>query len=83
MHPSPSAEHHGIGTHFHIPIAPPTQSGADCFLAGILENLPALCAFSLPLEEIYRRVDDKRSEAGAWVAWGTQNRDVPIRKIEP
>src|SRR5579859_5732348 len=82
LHPSPTDEHHGIGAHFHVSIAASERTG-DEFLAGILSRLPALCAFSLPLEASYRRVNDFKSECGAWVAWGTQNRDVPIRKIEP
>jgi glutamine synthetase len=82
LHPSPTTEHHGIGAHFHVSIAASEATG-DAFLAGILSRLPALCALSLPLETSYRRVNDFKSESGAWVAWGTQNRDVPIRKIEP
>ena len=31
--------------------------------------------------ESYERVNDFGSESGAYVAWGTENRDVPIRKI--
>jgi glutamine synthetase len=82
MHPSPATEHSGVGTHFHLSMTPSTRHLADSFLAGMLAKLPALCAFALPLEESYRRVNEFRSEVGAWVAWGTQNRDVPIRKIE-
>jgi len=82
LHPSPTTEHHGIGAHFHVSISASKTAG-DGFLAGILSRLPALCAFALPLEASYRRVNDFKSECGAWVAWGTQNRDVPIRKIQP
>ena len=77
LYPSPTPEHHGIGAHVHLSIGKATS---DSFLAGILTRLPALCAFSLPLEESYNRVNDK-SEAGAYVTWGTENRDVPIRQI--
>lgn len=80
LHPSPHAQHHGTGAHFHLSISA-SESTCDSFLAGILERLPALCAFALPLEVSYRRVNDFKSEAGAYVAWGTENRDVPIRKI--
>lgn len=82
LHPSPTTEHHGIGAHFHVSIAGSEATG-NGFLAGILSRLPALCAFALPLETSYRRVNDFKSECGAWVAWGTQNRDVPIRKVQP
>ena len=81
MHPSPRPDHYGTATQFHLSISPKTGATTDSFLAGILDRLPALCAFSLPLEESYRRVNDFESEAGAYVAWGTQNRDVPIRQI--
>jgi len=83
MHPSPMIDvHHGTAAQFHISISPAGKSTSDSFLQGILSQLPALCAFSLPLEVSYKRVNALESEAGAYVAWGTQNRDVPIRKIE-
>lgn len=82
LHPSPQAQHHGTGAHFHVSISA-SESTCDSFLAGILDRLPALCAFALPLEVSYKRVNDFKSEAGAYVAWGTENRDVPIRKIRP
>ena len=81
LHPSPATEHHGIAAQFHLSISPPNKVTAESFLAGILTRLPGLCAISLPLDESYRRVNDFESEAGAYVAWGTENRDVPIRKI--
>jgi glutamine synthetase len=82
MHPYLSVEHHGVGTHFHISISPPTQSTSDPFLAGMLANLAALCALSRPLEASYPRVNACKSEAGGYVNWGTQHRQVPIREIE-
>jgi glutamine synthetase len=80
-HPSPQKVHYGVGAHIHISVAPGTDSIANAFLEGMLSRLPAVCAFSLPLEDSYKRVNDFMSEAGAYVAWGTENRDVPIRKI--
>lgn len=47
------------------------------FLAGILKHLQALCAFSLPYDFSYE-CEQLDSEV---VAWGTQNWEVPIRKI--
>ena len=81
MHPSPRPDHHGTAAQFHLSVSTKNQASTDPFLAGILGHLPALCAFSLPLEESYKRVNDFKSEAGAYVAWGTQNRDVPIGQI--
>jgi len=80
MHPFPVGTHPGIGTHIHISIDG-DESTRDSFLAGIMTRLPALCAFSLPTEDSYERVNGEESEAGLYVAWGTQNRDVPIRKV--
>ncbi|KAI9666263.1 MAG: hypothetical protein M1821_004198 [Bathelium mastoideum] len=48
---------------------------------GVLRHLRAICAFALPLEESYARVADDTWSGGAWVAWGTQNREVPLRRI--
>jgi glutamine synthetase len=80
MHPFPVRTHPGIGTHIHISIDG-DELTRDTFLAGIMHRLPALCAFSLPTEDSYERVNGEESEAGLYVAWGTQNRDVPVRKI--
>ncbi|GAB1216431.1 hypothetical protein ATERTT37_005646 [Aspergillus terreus] len=30
----------------------------------------------------YKRVTDRKSEAGCWIGWGTENRDFPIRKVK-
>ena len=68
--------------HIHISIDG-DELTRDCFLAGIMARLPALCAFSLPTVDSYERVNGEESEAGLYVAWGTQNRDVPIRQVTP
>lgn len=81
LHPSPISQHSGVGVHVHISVSASANT-CDSFLAGILSRLPALCAFSLPVEDSYKRVNDFESEAGAYVAWGSENRDVPIRKIK-
>ncbi|OJJ81250.1 uncharacterized protein ASPGLDRAFT_50784 [Aspergillus glaucus CBS 516.65] len=65
--------------HMHISISPPYAESS--FLAGILKRLQALCAFSLPYDLCYEREQPyPNSEV---VAWGTQNWEVPIRKIKP
>jgi glutamine synthetase len=68
------------GAHTHVSMNP--SSMEESFLAGILESLRAICAFSLPNYDSFTRVEDFRNGAGSWVSWGTQNRDVPIRKID-
>lgn len=75
MHPKIFDSCPATGTHAHISLSPPDNE--DSFIAGILNRMPALCAFSMANIDSYRRLD----EAGRWVSWGTQSRDVPIRKV--
>lgn len=75
MHPKILDSHLATGTHAHISLSPPDSE--DSFIAGILNRLPALCAFSMANIDSYRWPD----EAGRWVSWGTQSRDVPISKV--
>lgn len=51
------------------------------FVGGVLQHLPAICAFSLPEAASYKRVVDDEWTGGKYVAWGTQNREVPLRRI--
>lgn len=75
MHPKILDSHPATGMHAHFSLSPPDKE--DSFVAGILNRLPALCAFSMANIDSYRRLD----EAGRWVSWGTQSRDVPLRKV--
>lgn len=52
------------------------------FMASVLAHLPALCAFTLPEAISYARVRDDGWTSGSWVAWGTQNRETPLRRID-
>lgn len=61
----------------------PVESIEDHFLAGVLEHMEALCAFALLRPESYERTVSGRWCAGRYVAWGTDNREVPIRKRRP
>jgi glutamine synthetase len=86
--PKPSSGKGLSGQHLHLSI---TSSGntsieqhtVDSFIAGILTHLRSICAFSLPSHDSYARVQDRRGTTGTWVTWGTEFRDVPLRKIEP
>ncbi|KAJ6576450.1 hypothetical protein DFH09DRAFT_1078059 [Mycena vulgaris] len=49
------------------------------FLAGMLENLTATLAFTLPIPASYSRMLDGIFSGGTYVSWGTDNREVPIR----
>jgi glutamine synthetase len=48
-----------------------------------MEHLPAVLAFTLPLEESYMRVTPGIWAGGEYVCWGTQNKEVPLRAISP
>ncbi len=67
------------GQHMHISMQPARPDQEDPFLAGILKRLPILWPFFLPQEVSYERVAPFC--AGDFVGWGTENRLVPIRKI--
>lgn len=81
--PQPFPEWSTSGLHMHLSLVTPhtTLSGArdECFIGGILERLPGLCAISMPSSESYARIASMA--AGLWVSWGSGNRDVPIRKV--
>jgi glutamine synthetase len=66
------------GQHTHVSINPPEME--DSFLAGIMSNLPALSALCLPYDLSYERMQSW--QAGHVVAWGTENRAVPVRRIK-
>lgn len=80
MAPKALSEDLATGAHAHISVNPPT--GQENFLAGILRNLPALCAFGMPSYDSYSRVTGLVNAAGTWITWGTENRYVPVRGIK-
>jgi glutamine synthetase len=51
------------------------------FMAFVLAHLPGLCAFTMSEAVSYARVADDSWTSGSWVAWGTQNRETPLRRI--
>lgn len=87
LHPMPIE---GIGTaaHAHISLNSPTLTPEQLeqkelsFFASALAHLPALCAFMLPERVSYKRVADDNWMGGTWVAWGTQNRETPLRRVK-
>ena len=85
-YPRPYATAAGSANHAHIslnPIGSSTllESYSPSFLAGMMEHLPAILAFTLPLEESYARVAPSIWSGGEYVCWGTQNREVPLRAL--
>ncbi|KAK0305655.1 hypothetical protein LTR01_006802 [Friedmanniomyces endolithicus] len=86
-HPQPFS---GIGTaaHAHVSLNSASLAAEELekieksFWASVLAQLPALCAFAMPQAGSYGRVVDDSWTNGTWVAWGTQNREVPLRRVE-
>jgi len=81
LYPRPYPMAAGTASHAHISISPTTHE--ETFLAGLLEHLPAVAAFTLSQDISYARVASRIWAGSEWVAWGTQNRETPIRKICP
>lgn len=88
LHPSPFS---GVSTaaHAHVSLSTPGAAGVEVppenvesgFWAGVLHHLSAICAFTLPERDSYKRVADNSWTGGTYVAWGTQNRETPLRRI--
>ena len=51
------------------------------FWAAILSSLRGICALTLPSSASYARVKPNTWSTGAWVAWGTENRETPLRRV--
>ncbi|KAL8832447.1 MAG: hypothetical protein Q9191_000267 [Dirinaria sp. TL-2023a] len=75
----PKASAAGTGAHVHVSMLPSEPHRA--FLAGVLKQLSAILAITLPNVTSYDRVADSEWSGGTWVTWGTQNREAPIRYI--
>jgi glutamine synthetase len=69
----------GGGNRFHDASAQDGLSAeARSFVAGLLEHLPALCGLAAPSFNSYRRIVPQYW-AGAFVCWGHDNREAPVR----
>jgi glutamine synthetase len=67
------------GNRFHDPAALDGLSAeARSFVAGVLEHLPGLCGLTAPSFNSYRRIVPQYW-AGAFVCWGHDNREAPVR----
>ena len=87
LHPKPYGYACGSASPVHLSLSTPDGRGDDAsiyesFYANILLHLPALVAFTHPNPASYERVVDGAWAGGRWVAWGTQNHETPLRKIE-
>ncbi|EAQ85803.1 hypothetical protein CHGG_07056 [Chaetomium globosum CBS 148.51] len=87
LHPKPIPHACGTASHMHLSLLSP-NGGSDKpdvyhpFYAGILKHLRAVLAFAYTNPASYERVSDGVWAGGRWVAWGTQNRETPLRRIE-
>ncbi|KAL8688284.1 MAG: hypothetical protein Q9218_005769 [Villophora microphyllina] len=77
--PKSSAAAAGTGLHIHVSMTPGEKH--EHFLAGLLKSLNGILAITYPNVASYERVGDSTWSGGTWVAWGTQNRETPIRYI--
>ena len=81
----------GSGAHTNISIHSETFQGEKSpkaptltpleavFLQSVLDNLQAICAFSLPTVASYARMADGVWSGGTYVSWGTENREAAVR----
>lgn len=92
LHPKPFPNACGNASHVHMSVQTTTAAGSEqpdgadrkvyeSFYAGILGHLPAILAFNYSSPASYERAVDGCWAGGSWVTWGTQNREVPLRKV--
>jgi glutamine synthetase len=91
--PKPWPDNAGNGGHIHFSLweadgsrnrfhdgsaADRLSAEARSFIAGVLEHLPGLCGLTAPSFNSYRRIVPQYW-AGAFVCWGHDNREAPVR----
>jgi glutamine synthetase len=89
--PKPWPENAGNGGHVHFSLwegdrnrffdrarADGLSADARSFIAGVLAHLPGLCGLTAPSFNSYRRIVPQYW-AGAFVCWGYDNREAPVR----
>jgi glutamine synthetase len=93
--PKPWPENAGNGGHVHFSLwegdrnrffdrsrADGLSDEARAFIAGVLTHLPGLCGLAAPSFNSYRRIVPQYW-AGAFVCWGYDNREAPVRVASP
>ena len=93
--PKPWPDVAGNGCHVHFSLwegdrnafyAGDTRDGlsqtARSFIAGVLEHLPGLCGLTAPSFNSWHRIVP-HYWAGAFVCWGYDNREAPVRVASP
>ena len=79
MTPKPVLDGPTNGIHLHMSVDMLRPPLTEKFLAGILNSMQSLCAFGMANFDGYVRTAG--GAAGAWIGFGTENRDLPVRKI--
>ncbi|KAI8959625.1 glutamine synthetase/guanido kinase [Daldinia sp. FL1419] len=85
LYPKPFADKCGSASHMHMSISSPGGDQPEVyepFYAGILEHFKAIFAFTNSNLTSYARMVDSYWAGGRWIAWGTQNKELPLRKVE-
>ena len=86
FHPKPVSTQPGTGQHIHLSMTQngdePGEAVYNDFYGGVLKYARAICAFTYPFPESYTRTGDGLWAGGRYVAWGSLNRETPLRKIE-
>jgi glutamine synthetase len=93
--PKPWPDNAGNGCHVHFSLWDGSRNRfydasrpdglsdtARAFIAGVLAHLPGLCALSAPSFNSYHRIVPQ-FWAGAFVCWGYDNREAPVRVASP
>jgi glutamine synthetase len=89
--PKPWPDNAGNGAHIHFSLwdgdrnrfhdrnaADLLSAEARSFIAGVLDHLPGLCGLTAPSFNSYHRIVPQYW-AGAYVCWGHDNREAPVR----
>lgn len=78
--PKPTLSGPSNGLLLHLSLDRLEHTSADNFLAGVLNHMGSLCAFGMANYDGYDR--STGDSAGAWIGFGTDNHDLPVRKID-
>ncbi|KAI0878854.1 glutamine synthetase [Hypoxylon argillaceum] len=85
LHPRPFADSFGSASHVHLSIVSPGGDSRDVyerFYGGILKHFRAIIAFTYSHPASYERMVDSIWAGGRRPAWGTQNKETPLRKCK-
>lgn len=94
--PKYSLEDIGSGCHVHLSLwengknvfmgSPGSKHGisiiGEKFMAGVLSHLPSILAFTAPIPNSYDRIQPN-TWSGAYLCWGKDNREAPLRTACP